>query len=242
VQSEPRYSLCLSSQEFLKQADDYGVAFETDFLDYLRGLSFTERRAFDIAMGYVFGKISDLGIRLPESGLYMLVKASQEPLGSFYNAHRDRRDLFRTTIGPVHSEGVCLDQSSAADFDEGWYAANYLPPVARWMGTRSGIRFEAASLSRLRLDLTTHMPELESHPLGLQFFLNGLRVCAFSLFGYGWLELQVDIPEEFIPGDPAKSFEFEIRADRTWQPCNHDQASSDDRRLSIAVCNIEIDP
>ncbi|HEY5026929.1 MAG TPA: class I SAM-dependent methyltransferase [Candidatus Angelobacter sp.] len=242
VQSEPRYSLCLSSQEFLKQADDYGVAFETDFLDYLRGLSFAERRAFDMAMGYVFGKISDLGIRLPKSGLYMLLKASQEPLGPFYNAHRDRRDLFRTTTGIVHSEGGCLDQSSAADFDEGWYAANYLPPVARWMGMRAGIRFETASLSRLKLDLTTHMPELEFRPLGLQLFLNGLLLCAFSLFRYGWLELQVDVPEALIPSDPVKSFEFEIRADRTWQPCNHDQASSDDRRLSIAVCNIEIYP
>jgi ubiquinone/menaquinone biosynthesis C-methylase UbiE len=242
VQTEPRYTLCLSSTEFLKQADEYGVPFEADFLDYLRGLSFAERRAFDMAMGYVFGKISDLGIKLPQSGLYMFLRASAAPLGPFYNAHRDRRDLFRTATRVVHPDGTCLDQSSVADFDEGWYAANYLPPVARWMGTRAAIRFEAASLSRLRLDLTTHMPELESRPLGLQFFLNGLRVCAFSLFGYGWLELQVDVPEEFIPGDPVKSFEFEIRADRTWQPCNHDQASSDDRWLSIVVCNIEIYP
>ena len=53
---EPRYALCLSSEEFLKQADSYGMVFEDDFLDYLRGLSFRERRAFDLAMGYVFGQ------------------------------------------------------------------------------------------------------------------------------------------------------------------------------------------
>src|SRR5881394_2722891 len=48
---EPRYALCLSSEEFLKQADQYGLNyFERDFLDYLRGLSFKERRAFDMAM------------------------------------------------------------------------------------------------------------------------------------------------------------------------------------------------
>jgi len=242
VQSEPRYSLCLSSQEFLKQADDYGVPFETDFLDYLRGLSFTERRAFDMAMGYVFGKISDLGIRLPKSGLYMLLKASQEPLGPFYNAHRDRSDLFRRTKRALSSEVVCLDQSLAADFDEGWYAANYFPPVARWMGTRSSIRFDAPSFSRLKLDLTTHMPELGSRPVGLQFFLNGLQVCAFSLFGYGWLEVQIDVGQEFVPEDRVKHFKFEICADRTWQPSNYDQASRDDRHLSIAVCNIEMYP
>jgi len=37
---EPRYALCLSSDEFLKQADRYGLPFEDDFLEYLRTLSF----------------------------------------------------------------------------------------------------------------------------------------------------------------------------------------------------------
>ncbi|MCA1593167.1 MAG: class I SAM-dependent methyltransferase, partial [Acidobacteria bacterium] len=94
VATEPRYALCLSSEEFIKQSDKYGLPFEADFLDYLRGLSFDERRAFDMAMGYVFGKISDLHVPLPKSGLYVFLKASDEPLGSFYNEHRDRRALF----------------------------------------------------------------------------------------------------------------------------------------------------
>ena len=74
VQTEPRYTLCLSSAEFIKQYDQYGAPFERDFIDYLRGLSFDERHAFDMAMGYVFGKISDLHLQLPSSGLYLLVK------------------------------------------------------------------------------------------------------------------------------------------------------------------------
>lgn len=238
VQTEPRYTLCLSSTEFLKQADEYGVPFEADFLAYLRGLSFTERRAFDMAMGYVFGKISDLGIRLPKSGLYMFLKASAEPLGPFYNAHRDRSDLFRAATGLLPSKSICLDRSSAADFDSGWYAANDLPPIARWMGQRACIRFEANSLSELKFDLTTHMPDLGSNPLGLEFFLNGERVAAVSLFSYGWLEMEINVFDQAAPA--AKStFEFEIRADRTWLPCTHDQTSGDDRQLSIAVCNIE---
>ncbi|HYJ89215.1 MAG TPA: class I SAM-dependent methyltransferase [Pyrinomonadaceae bacterium] len=240
VQSEPRYSVCLSSQEFLKQADDYGVTFERDFVDYLRGLSFAERRAFDMAMGYVFAKISDLGIRLPKSGLYMLLKASDEPLGPFYNAHRDRRELLRMTKDTAQSDSVCLDYGSAAAFDAGWYAANYLPPVARWMSARSVIRFDAPSLSKVTLDLTTHIPDLESQPLELQFILNGLPICAFSLFKYGWLELKIDLPSGWIPAGVVTSYELEIRADRTWEPCTYDRVSSDDRALSIAVCNIEI--
>src|SRR6266550_3060382 len=115
---EPRYALCLSSEEFLKQADKYGLGFEDDFLDYLRGLSFKERRAFDLAMGYVFGKVSDLNLHLPKSGLYLFLKASNAPLGPFYNEHRDRRDLFSANTqesvsapGTTTAENqLCLDR------------------------------------------------------------------------------------------------------------------------------------
>ncbi len=158
---EPRYTLCLSSEEFVKQADEYGLAFERDFLDYLRGLSYRERRAFDMAMGYVFGKISDLHVSLPKSGLYVFLKASQAPLGAFYNEHRDRRAL-----APVveHEEAAgetfCLDRSPDAAFDEGWYEPNILPPVARWMRERGRVRFRAPSVASISLDLTSHIPDL----------------------------------------------------------------------------------
>lgn len=241
VQTEPRYTLCLSSAEFLKQADEYGVPFERDFLDYLRGLSFTERRAFDLAMGYVFGKISDLGIKLPKSGLYMFLKASAVPPGPFYNAHRDRSDLFRATRALNPSQSTYLDRLSRANFSNGWFAANDLPPIARWMGERSILRFEAASLSKLSLDLTTHIPNLGSDPLGLEFFLNGKRLSAISLFAYGWLHLEIDVPNEIAQKFNVEGsvFEFEVRANRTWQPAAVDPTSKDDRQLSIAVCNIE---
>src|SRR6185437_5123750 len=150
---EPRYSLCLSSEEFLKQADKYGLGFEDDFLDYLRGLSFKERRAFDMAMGYVFGKISDLQIRLPKSGLYVFLKASSEPLGPFYNEHRDRRALFPSSKGASAGveldRAVCLDRNSEATFDEGWYEPNMIPPVARWMGKRGRVRFRSEGISQI---------------------------------------------------------------------------------------------
>src|SRR5207248_5701364 len=107
---EPRYALCLSSDEFLKQADGYGLPFEDDFLEYLRGLSFGERRAFDMAMGYVFGKISDLNVRLPRSGLYMFLKAPNTPLGPFNNEHRDRRGLLQLEA-PGEEGEICPDRS-----------------------------------------------------------------------------------------------------------------------------------
>lgn len=234
---EPRYALCLSSEEFLKQADQYGLTFETDFLDYLRGLSFKERRAFDMAMGYVFGKISDLNVQLPPQGLYVLLKASDAPLGSFYNAHRDRRALFSPLIDDP-GQVRCLDRNNAV-FDDGWYEPDMLPPVARWMDKRGRILFKATTLTQLSFDITTHMPELRARPLNVDVSLNGVKLCAFSLFRYSWLNVRIPVPEALFAN--VEDFELEINADRTWQP-RPTEEPSDDRELSIAVCNIEIFP
>ncbi len=214
VQAEPRYTLCLSVAEFIKQYDEYGVPFDADFIEYLRGLSFTERNAFDMAMGYVFGKISDLGLQLPSSGLYLLVKASNTAPEPFYNAHRDRSDLV-----------------SGISFGTGWYAANQTPRIARWMNDHSRLQFNA-SASRIRLELMTHIPEL---PIELHFELNGAEVCRFSLIEYDWLPVEIDVPAGL-----SAPFELEIHASRTWQPALHDPNSNDDRHLSIAVSSLEI--
>jgi ubiquinone/menaquinone biosynthesis C-methylase UbiE len=242
---EPRYALCLSSEEFLKQAELYGLPFEDDFLDYLRGLSFKERRAFDMAMGYVFGKISDLNIRLPKSGLYVFLKASDAPLGPFYNEHRSRRALFsaRETTGEAVAvdalESFCLDRSSEATFDDGWYEPNLLPPVARWMDRIGRVRFHSTRVNEISLDLATHMPDLRTRPLGLELILNGVKLSAFSLSSYGWLELRVPVPENLSTGAKGH-YLLELRADRTWQPRPASYEARDDRELSVAVCNIVI--
>ncbi|HEX3248247.1 MAG TPA: class I SAM-dependent methyltransferase [Pyrinomonadaceae bacterium] len=235
VQTEPRYTLCLSVAEFIKQFDEYGAPFDADFIDYLRGLSFDERHAFDMAMGYVFGKISDLDLQLPSSGLYLLVKASDAALEPFYNAHRDRSDLFSAARG---KGAISLDRHSRAVFGNGWYPANYLPPIARWMSGRSSLRFEAGPFTRLRLQLTTHIPDLRTSPMLLEFRLNGVALCELCLFDYGWLDLTIDVPEAVTRR--STDFKIEINADRTWQPSVANPNSSDDRHLSIAVCNLEI--
>ena len=236
---EPRYALCLSSEEFLKQADKYGLNFEDDFIEYLRGLSFKDRRAFDMAMGYVFAKISDLNLHLPKSGLYVFLKASDAPLGPFYNEHRDRRALFSTARDRAEEKLVCLDRRSDVTFDDGWFEPNMLPPVARWMGRRARLNFSAAKLSDIRLDITTHMPGLNARPLELELLLNGEKVCALSLWRYGWIELRVPVPETLSESANGE-FELEICAGRTWQPRPVADETRDDRELSVAVCNITV--
>lgn len=233
---EPRYALCLSSDEFLKQADRYGLPFEDDFLEYLRGLSFAERRAFDLAMGYVFGKISDLKVRLPSSGLYMFLKAANVPLGPFHNEHRDRRALLAMETAEGQKE-VCLDRAPHAIFDDGWYEPDDLPPVARWMKNRGRVRFRAEKVNTLRLDLTTHLPDLGPRKMGLTFSLNGKPLSACTLFRYGWVELEFRLAEP-LAAKEGDLFELEITADQTWQPRPNDRQSRDDRQLSVAVCNL----
>src|SRR5882724_3620443 len=227
VACEPRYVLCLSSEDFLEQADKNDRKFEADFLEYLRGLSFKERRAFDIAMGYVFGKVSDLNIRLPKSGFYFFLKASDASLGPFYNEHRDHKALFSSAEGK-NGGPLCLDRNDDAVFDDGWYEPTVLPPVARWMGKQGRVRFHAPGLSAISLDLTANMPDLRTKPLGLELRLNGVRLCAFSLYNYGWLELPIRVPET-LSSEAKGEFDLELRADRTWQPRQVNEETRDDR-------------
>lgn len=243
VQTEPRFAICLPVEEFIKQADEYDTPLcEPDFLAYLRGLSFAERRAFNMAMGYVFDKISELEIKLPPSG-YVFLKATDAPPASFYNEQRDRRDLF-TVNGEMFTEACArLDDSTRAVFDGGWYEAEVFPPIARWMAAKARICFAARSLSKLRFDLTTHIPDLDAQPLQLDFYLNGALASSVSLINHGWFALEVDasaVSAQSSNDEGGAAFEFEIRANRTWRPSPHAIENRDDRELSVAVCNIEI--
>ena len=245
VQTAPRFSICQSYEEFIKQSDDYGRAYcEPDFLNYLRQMSFKERRAFNMAMGYVFEKISEAGIRLPQSE-YLFLKAADEPLGDFYGEHRDRSALLpEASAASALRAPVCLDYAPQAVFDGGWYEAECFPPIARWMGERAALSFQARTLSTVRLQLQTHLPEITARPLRLTFFLNGIETGRALLSAYGWVELEIDVRENAsrLRAVTDEMFEFEIRANRVWQPSLHDSQSKDDRQLSVAVCNIEIFP
>ena len=106
------------------------------------------------------------------------------------------------------------------------------------MSDRSWLRFEAGPFSRIRLQLTTHIPELRTSPIELEFKLNGERICGLCLFEYGWLELEIDVAETITHG--TSEFRLDIVASRTWQPSVANPNSNDDRHLSIAVCNLEI--
>ncbi|MCU1263781.1 MAG: hypothetical protein JWM21_99 [Acidobacteria bacterium] len=238
VRTEPRYSVCVPCEELLKLADDYGLPrCDRDFLDYLRGLSFNERRAFNMAMGYVFARISEYQIKMPASG-YLLVKASDRPLGRFYGEHLERDALFPNLVTADENNPRALDQTAQASFNSGWYAAEILPPVARWMARTGQIRFQANCLSRLRFDLTCHMPELAKQPLELEFRLNDENVGGVCLIQNGWAKIDIKLVRP-LSGSP-EGFLFEICAARTWQPCATNPDSNDDRELSVAVCNIEV--
>ncbi len=230
---EPRQALCSSTEDILDQSENNGNS-DADFLDYVRSLSHKERRAFDIAMGYVFNRVSDLGAVEPMSGQAILLKASDAPLGPFYNEHRDRRALFSSGRTGATPDGLCLDRNSEASFNDGWYEPTMLPPIARSMGKQARIRFNSSLVDSISLDLIPRLSDLGAKPVGIEIGLNGTRLSAFSVYKYGWIELTISVPEKLRAGSNGK-FELEIKADRT-----ETAATADAREISIAVCNVEV--
>ncbi|HZE68538.1 MAG TPA: class I SAM-dependent methyltransferase [Pyrinomonadaceae bacterium] len=233
VQARPRFSICQSAEELVKQADEYGVPLcDADLLDYLRTLSHDERRAFNMAMGYVFQQISDLGMRLPASE-YLFLKASDSSLRSLYNEHADRSALLSQGAGA----GGFLDHTGVANFDGGWYPAENFPPVGRWMGRRAKLRFAAGPFAKLCLTVVTHIPDVLTNPLHVDFSLNGKSVRSLTI-GHNDPQL---IELSTAGGVPQTgSYELEIKADRTWQPRPDDPLHRDDREISVAVSDLRL--
>ncbi len=233
VDSRSRFSICQSAEELVKQADDYGVPLcDSDLLNYLRGLSHNERRAFNVAMGYLFQQISDFDIKLPRSE-YLFLKASNATLGSFYNEYRDRTSLVAT------APGTDLTKSLSATFDGGWYPAENFPPIGRWMGRRARITFTADPTSTLSFKLVTHLPDVASRPLQVTLSINGSVRKSLALTDNEpkWIELALtNAPER----EGSGSYELSITADRTWLPNPNHPTASDDREISVALFDIAL--
>jgi len=236
VQTAWRFSICQSAEELVKQADEYGVALcDRDLIDYLRNLSHNERRAFNMAMGYVFQEISNHGIELPASE-YVFLKASAAPLGRFYNEHADRQDLF-ASFGNERSQPTrSLNESTNALFDGGWYPAERFPHIGRWMGRRATFRFSTRPKSRLLFDLVTHIPDVAQRPLKVDICVNDTPAISLRLSDNEIRAIELEL-DDFVGLSEGANIDYvvEIRADRTWQPRPD---GSDDRELSVALSNI----
>jgi hypothetical protein len=236
---EPRFSVCQNVEEFIKQADDYGTPIcERDFLEYLKLLDFNERRAFNMAMGYVFDKLSELSIRLPDSE-YVFVKASSSPFETLYNSHRDHSTFSSIQPGQAHARVVALDRHPNSIFGPGWYEAESFPPVGRWMAGRASLTFKADRFSKLRFDMTSHIPDLRTEPLTVNFRIDGREIGGISIIESGWMEVELGAPCNGAPST-ARDHQFEIIASRTWKPRDSDPISSDARDLSVAISNLEL--
>jgi hypothetical protein len=238
VETRSRFSICQSAEELVKQADDYGVPLcDSDLLDYLRNLSHNERLAFNMAMGYLFQQISDYDIKVPRSE-YLFLKASNAPLGSFYNEHLDRTGLLRAD--PESSSGNKKDLNStlSAAFDGGWYPAENFPPIGRWMGRQARITFSAEPDARLLLRLVTHIPDVTSRPLQLKLSINRSLQRSLMLNDNQPHEIELELVN--LAREPSGSYELEISADRTWQPKPNEPVARDDREISVAVFDIRL--
>ena len=233
VQAEPRFSICQSAEELVKQADEYGVPLcDEDLLDYLRNLSHDERKAFNMAMGYVFQQISDSGIRLPPSE-YVFLKASNAPFDRFYQEQVDRSALQRRV--PIESGD--LNKTIAATFDGGWYPAEDFPPIGRWMGRRAKLKFTSKPFAKLCLRLVTHIPDVHRNPLHVEFFLNGQPVESLTISHNE--PMNVELSNSAQSSSSGDNYELEIRTDRIWQP-RPNGPLRDDREISVAIFDIRL--
>lgn len=240
VQAEPRFSICQSAEELVKQADEYGVPLcDNDLLDYLRNLSHNERRAFNVAMGYLFQQISDFGVQMPPSE-YLLLKASNSSLGPFYNEHRDRTALL--TPNASLEEASDLNQTMSATFDSGWYPAEDFPPIGRWMGRRSRLTFVASPGAKLSFVMMTHLPDVASLPLKVELSLNGKSRLSLTIANNEPQLIELSLGASPGPGlmNGRGTYELEIMANRTWQPLPDDPSHRDDREISVAVFDIKL--
>ena len=240
VQTRPGFSICQPAEEFIKQADEYGLPIcEPDFLRYVNSLGASERRAFNVAMGYVFSRIAEDDVRIPPSE-YLFLKASETETIDFYNSHRSRAAFRPGLLQSGHFNSVALDRFPNASFEAGWYPPEELPPVARWMGRYSVLTFHAESYTGLRLELTTHIPDLHRNPLQIEFMLNKENVLSMTLIGNGWVEVQLPSASATGQQNADRTSLLEIVASRTWVPGLYNSSSDDEREMSIAVCNIEL--
>jgi SAM-dependent methyltransferase len=237
VQAEPRFSICQSAEELVKQADDYGVSLcERDLLDYLRHLSHNERRAFNMAMGYLFQQISDHGLQLPDSE-YLFLKAANVKIAGLYNEHLDRSALLATNVA---DEGTTdLNQTTFAVYDGGWYAAEDFPPIGRWMGRRGRVTFRAPAAAKLSLTLVTHLPDVSEHPMHVELSVNGKSQSTLTLADNEPRQIELSLTKMDHNRD-SETQELEITADRTWQPSSGYAGSRDDREISIAVYDLKL--
>jgi ubiquinone/menaquinone biosynthesis C-methylase UbiE len=239
VQAQPRFSICQSAEELVKQADEYSVPLcDLDLLDYLRNLNHDERRAFNMAMGYVFQQISDLGLRMPASE-YLFLKASNRSLGSFYNEHCDRDALLASNVASK-GEIIDLNRATVATFDGGWYPPENFPPIGRWMGRRAKLYFTSPPFAKLSFSIVTHLPDVTSRPLGVEIILNGSVQRSLLILNNEPQRVELSGAELPQVNSGSRNYELEIKADRTWQPRPDDPVHRDDRAISLAVSNIKL--
>jgi ubiquinone/menaquinone biosynthesis C-methylase UbiE len=112
VAIEPRSDFCLSAEDFL-DANGRESKLEPDFLEYLRGLSFKERRAFDLAMGYVYSRISDLGVSLPSGIPQVLLKAVRFSARTFLQRAPRIAGGYSLARGRTRLKMVCASTAAA---------------------------------------------------------------------------------------------------------------------------------
>jgi hypothetical protein len=106
------------------------------------------------------------------------------------------------------------------------------------MGAEASVSFDAADLGGLQLDLLTHLPDLRRTPALVEITIGGSVATTLVVAERGWRHVIADLPADAAPG-PDGRWLVRLRCDRTYRP-DALEGGTDDRLLSIAVCNMEL--
>jgi len=229
VNATIRFFICSSHQDIIKHHEKYGLSYDSDFIAYLKAMSDEEIRVFNIAMGYVFAKISEMNISAPGNvGGFLFLKASDKEMGPLTGEYP------LPPYTPTEIKRRLLMKENRA-FIYGWYPVEHWPQEVRWMGKKASLRMELEQARYLNLKLKCLHPDVNKYPVIVEVIINDSLTKKITLTNREWHSAQLDIHRM-----KRSQLDLVIRVNRTWRPC--DVTESDDQRdLGIAVSDIWVD-
>jgi hypothetical protein len=103
--------------------------------------------------------------------------------------------------------------------------------------------FRARTAVKLSFTIVTHIPDVATLPVDIEFSLNGKLILSLTLAENEPRRIELDLGSarsETDDGNDSDSYELEIRTSRTWQPLPNASVNRDDREISVAIYNFEL--
>lgn len=227
VEGEVRFSVENHLYEYIKQFERYGAKIDFELIDYLKVLSYEEKRAFDIANGLIQIRLEEQGYPSPDyaSG-FLYLRASDVPL-------HEPEDLKTIKTIPLGHSSILYNQSL---FFRGWYEpeADINLGLFRWGNKECLIRL--TDLNRdIQLNIFSHYPEIETKWVRVFFINYDAKELIDKIILHDKQEHTVILKTSNID-----KLNLCIYVDTTWKPALYYPESKDWRTLGIGIRDLRL--